>query len=135
MVEKIAIKQEPQSQPDEEVRRAYFLRIEELKGYAVEDEIKFNPASERDFWEFVESQPANRRASLVLSNAGNLKAVWKDADANHLSIQFLGNSQGEYIIFKRRENASKISRVVGIDSLEGILVQIASFDIVGLVSG
>ncbi len=135
MMNNSAIKQERNLQLNESIRRAYSLRIEELKGYAVEDEIEVNPASERDFWGFLESLPASRRASLVLSNVGNLKAVWKDADANQFSIQFLGDGQGEYIIFKRRQNASKISTVVGIDSLQGIQVQMVAFEIVDLVNG
>ena len=116
MIEKIAPRQDQSGGTPKAVREAYSLRIEELKGYAIEDEIEVNPASERDFWAFMESLPVSKRASLVLSNRGNLKAVWKDNASNHLGIQFLGKGQGEYVIFKRREKDSEISRVAGIDS-------------------
>ena len=135
MIEKIAPKQEPPSKTPDRVRNAYSLRIKELKGHAIDDDIEFNPASERDFWAFMESLPCSKRASLVLCDNGNLKAVWKNTGANHLGIQFLGNDQGEYVIFKRRQRASEISRVVGIDSLQGIKNQMTAFDLINLVNG
>ncbi len=134
MIEKIAPKPDPYSNSPDQVREAYSLRIEELKGYALEDEIEVIPASEQDFWAFVESLSSNKRASLVLCDNGNLKAVWKDTGANHLGIQFLGNERGEYVIFKRRQRASEISRVAGIDTLQGIKNQMTAFDIIDLVN-
>ena len=108
MIEETAATEERQVSAIERVREAYSLRIEKLKAYAQEDEIEVNEASQRDFWAFVESLSSNKRASLVLCDNGNLKAVWKDTGANHLGIQFLGNERGEYVIFKRRQRASEI---------------------------
>ncbi len=135
MIEKIAPRQDPPSEASDAVRQAYFLRIEELKGYATEDEIEVNLASEKDFWAFVESLHPSKRANLVLTNSGNLKAVWKNTGTGHLGIQFLGNNQGEYVIFKRRPAESETSRVVGIDSLRGIKSQMTAFGVIELVRG
>ena len=134
MIEETATTEERQISALERVREAYSLRIEKLKAYAQEDEIEVNEASQRDFWAFVESLSSNKRASLVLCDNGNLKAVWKDSTANHLGIQFLGNQRGEYVIFKRRQGASEISRVAGIDTLHGIKSQMTAFDIIELVN-
>ena len=91
MIEETATTEERQVSALERVREAYSLRIEELKAYAQEDEIEVNEASQRDFWDFVDSLSSNKRASLVLCDNGNLKAVWKRfTGANHLGIQFLG---------------------------------------------
>ena len=134
MIEETATTEERQVSALERVREAYSLRIEELKAYAQEDEIEVNEASQRDFWDFVDSLSSTKRASLVLCDNGNLKAVWRDSGANHLGIQFLGNKRGEYVIFKRRQRASEISRVAGIDTLQGIKNQMTAFDIIDLVN-
>ena len=134
MIEETATTEERQVSTLERVREAYSLRIEELKAYAQEDEIEVNEASQRDFWDFVDSLSSTKRARLVLCDNGNLKAVWRDSGANHLGIQFLGNKRGEYVIFKRRQRASEISRVAGIDTLQGIKNQMTAFDIIDLVN-
>ena len=134
MIEETATTEERQVSALERVREAYSLRIEELKAYAQEDEIEVNEASQRDFWDFVDSLSTTKRASLVLCDNGNLKAVWRDSGANHLGIQFLGNKRGEYVIFKRPQRASEISRVAGIDTLQGIKNLMTAFDIIDLVN-
>ncbi len=132
-IEKIARDQTQQANGLEALRTAYALRIEELKRYAAEDEIEVHPESEKDFWSFIESIHPGKQASLVLCNSGNLKAVWENTETDHLSIQFLGNNRGEYVIFKRRERETEIARVVGIDSLQGIRGQMTAFDVFELV--
>lgn len=117
----------------EEVRKAYSSRIEELKGYAVEDDIKVNPASERDFWHFIESSSFVKRASLVLCNNGDLKAIWKDAQIGHVGIQFLGNGQGDCMIFIGRGDFKFASRVAGWDSTADVIRLISAFGLSSLV--
>ena len=135
MIEETAATEERQVSALERVRNAYSLRIKELKGYALEDEIEVIPASEQDFWAFVDSLSSNKRPASCSATTGIMKAVWKDTGANHLGIQFLGNKRGEYVIFKRRQpRASEISRVAGIDTLQGIKNQMAAFDIIDLVN-
>ena len=117
------------------LKRAYRHRVTYLREEAAIENIDINHASERDFWSFADSHPFQKRASLVLCDNGNLKAVWKDAEASHLGIQFLGNGQGEYVIFKYRQGASEISRVAGIDTIPGINDQLSAFDLRTLVNG
>ncbi len=109
-------------------------RIEELKGYAELDGFTINIDSERDFWSFVMSIPASQKASLVLLDNGNLRAIWKDSAKNHVGIQFLGNGKVQYVIFKRRPGAADVSRVADIETLEGVKAKIRAFDLESLVN-
>ena len=116
-----------------EIRQTYRSRIAELREYGVEDGIIVNPASEKDFWSFVKSLSDARPGSLVLMDNGNLRAVWKGEQGSYLGLQFLGRRMVEYIIFKRRPRASKVSRVAGADTFDGIKRQIDAFELSALL--
>ena len=116
-----------------EVRQTYRNRIAELREYGLEDGVTVNPASEKDFWAFVKSLPAARPGSLVLMDNGNLRAVWKGEQGSHLGLQFLGRRMVEYVIFKRRPRASKVSRVAGADTFDGVKRQIDAFELSALL--
>lgn len=111
--------------------QAYAHRIDELREFASEDDecSDINEASKEDFWWFVESMPWAGEAELVLMDNGNLRAVWKGDDKTHIGLQFLGDKFGEYVIFKRRPHSKQVSRVAGIDTLEGLKKQVCAFDI------
>lgn len=113
------------------IRQAYAQRIEELCRFASEDEecSDISNASKEDFWWFVESMPWDSKAELTLMENGNLRAVWKGEDKTHIGLQFLGSRRGEYVIFKRRPGATQVSRVAGIDTLEGLKKQVRAFDV------
>ena len=93
----------------------------ETDGFAV------NKASETDFWSFIKSIPSARKAELVLMDNGNFRAVWKDKNGDHLGVRFLGERMAEYVIFKQRPSAGSVSRVAGIDTLEGVKTQLQAF--------
>lgn len=116
-----------------EIRQAYLRRIEELRGYGVDEGIVINRDSENDFKSFVDSLPTARKASLVLTDSGNLRAVWKDGDGSHLGLHFLGNRLIRYVIFRRRPNASSVSRAAGTDTFQGVKKRIAAGDLRALV--
>lgn len=116
-----------------EAYQTYRNRIAELREYGVEDGVIVNPASEKDFWSFVKSLPAARPGSLVLMDNGNLRAVWEGKGESHLALQFLGGRMIQYVIFKRRPRASKVSRVAGADTFDGIKRQIEAFELSALL--
>ena len=116
-----------------ETYQTYRNRIAELREYGVEDGVTINPVSEKDFWAFVKSLPAARPGSLVLMDNGNLRAVWKGEQGSHLGLQFLGRRMVEYVIFKRRPRASKVSQVAGADTFDGIKRQIDAFELSALL--
>ncbi len=124
-----ATQQSQQRKLTRRTRQAYRERIEELREYGEEDGVTISPASEKDFWAFVKSLPATRKGSLVLMDNGNLRAVWRGGKENHLGLQFLGGRMVEYVIFKRRSRAKKVSRVAGTDTFNGIKKQIEAFEL------
>lgn len=108
-------------------------RIEELRSYAAEDGEPFNEASERDLWVFLRSNPSVRKNALVLAPNGNLRAVWRRDAGAHLGAQFLGDGMLLYVIFKRRSDTDRISRVSGRDDFEGFKRQAEAFDLDSLL--
>ena len=112
----------------------YSARIDVLRSYGEFEEITVEAASERDFWYFVKSKSFTRKAQLVLMDSGNLRAVWKSPDGTHLGLQFLGRQRAEYVIFKCRPATSDVSRVAGVDTLDGVARQIDAFDLASLVN-
>ena len=111
------------------ITHAYHLRIETLRSDAEIEEFAVNDASEENFWSFIGSIPSARKAELVLMDNGNFRAVWKDKNGDHLGVQFLGEQMAEYVIFKYRTGARGVSRVAGIDTLEGVINQLHAFDL------
>ena len=114
---------------DSRTRKAYRSRIEELREYGEEDGVTISPASEKDFWAFVKSLPAARDGALFLMENGNFRLVWQGSDESHLGLQFLGDRIVEYVIFKRRKRARKVSRVAGADTFDGVRRQIEGFEL------
>ena len=111
----------------------YRARIEELRESAQLEDIPWNKDSETDFWAFAVTNSHWRKGLLGLVNNGNLRATWKKDDGAHLALQFLGDRSAEFVIFKRRPGSRRISRVAGVDTVQGVLQQISAFDLARLV--
>ncbi len=111
----------------QQIHLAYQARIEALHGYAIPEGFTIKEISKEDFWSFLRSTFYTRKAALFLMDNGNLRAVWQDDTENHIGLQFLGNQLVEYVIFKRRSVTRDVSRVAGIDMLDGIKMQIRAF--------
>ena len=109
----------------------YGARIEELREDAQLEDIPWD--SEKDFRAFAVTNSHWRKGLLGLVNNGNLRATWKKDDGAHLALQFLGDSSAEFVIFKRRPGSRRISRVAGVDTVQGALQQISAFDLARLV--
>lgn len=109
--------------------QAYKARIEVLRADAAQDGYGLNAASERDFWHFIHSEPFIRKGNLVLMDNGNLRAMWKGEGGSHIGLQFLGGRTVQYVIFTRRAAAGAASRVAGRDSIDGVRLQLESFDL------
>ena len=117
-----------------DVRRRYWKRIQDLRISGAEDGLVINPASEKDFCSFVGVLSPTVRGSLVLNDDGNLRAAW-DRGKDRLALEFLGDRQAEYVVFKHRLGARRVSRVSGVDTFDGIRRQIAAFELKHLVYG
>ena len=112
----------------------YWARIDELIGFGQQEGIELNRASELDFWSYMTTMRHTRAAGVVLTDDGNLRAVWKDGSESRLAIEFLGKRQAEYVIFLRRRKGATVSRVAGMNTFEGIRAQIRAFDLGFLVN-
>ncbi len=114
---------------------AYLQRIAELKKDAVADGIAMNPSSEREFRTFLGTRGFFRKGALFLLDNGNLRAIWKNEQGDHIGLQFLGNGAIQYVMFTHRNpRAKNVSRVAGRDTLDGVRRQILALDLADLLS-
>ncbi len=90
-------------------------------------------ASEMDFRRFVFAYPDLRKGSLVLTDNGNIRAIWKGSRGSYLGLQFLGDGIVQYVMFNQRENEKEVSRALGRDAIQGVLRQIKAFGLVALL--
>ena len=109
------------------VQQAYRNRIETLRSEAEFDGFRINEGSEKDFWIFINLHPFVQKGLLAAVDNGNLRAVWKGEHGTHIGLQFQGNRNVQYVIFKRRTPGGEISRVAGYDTIDGIKRQIHAF--------
>ena len=107
----------------------YKERLWALHNFATGDGYSLNQGSVDDFWLFVRTEYDIRKANVVLIDNGNLRMMWKDRQDSQLGLQFLGNNEIQYVIFKQRHNARHVSRVAGRDTFEGVKRQIEAFDL------
>jgi hypothetical protein len=114
-------------------QQSYKVRIEALRADAAQDGYGLNAVSERDFWQFIRSEPFVLKGNLVLMDNGNLRSVWKGEHGTHIGLQFLGGRMVQYVIFKRRGAAAAVSRVAGRDTFDGVKRQIQAFDLRPLI--
>ncbi len=112
--------------------QAYSARVKKLRDFASQDGVSLNPASEFDFWRFLEMKPHWRKGNLVLIDNGNLRAVWKNGKGTYLGLQFLGDGMLQFVISKQREATQPVSRVAGRDTFEGLRQQIDVFELASL---
>lgn len=119
--------------PERSKSQAYSARVDELRHIASQDGYHLEPASESDFWRFVNSAPRWRKGGLVLMDNGNLRAVWKDGRGNRLGLQFIGSGMVQHVIFRQRDATLPVSRVAGRDTLDGICRQVEAFDLGSLL--
>ena len=115
-------------------RRQYLDRIKYLRYEAEQDGFSLNPASERNFWRFVESVGQTRKAYLFLLDNGNLRAVWKDENDDQVGLQFRDDGMVHYVIFARSKPEEEITHAYGRVSIDtAITRQIEGFDLRPLV--
>lgn len=91
-----------------------------LKGAAEDEGIVFNDTSEQDFWEFMRSIPHTLKADIVVTDSGNLRAVWRADEVMHVGLQFLGGRRIEYVMWTRRTGSANISPQAGRATFEDV---------------
>jgi hypothetical protein len=126
--------EKPRTPPDksqitELSKRVQFLRVE-----AEIDRVPFSDASLSDFQAFMrEIRPV--RPSLFLNDNGNLRALWKNNRREQIGLQFLGDGNVQFVIFKERKGTLGMARLAGIDAKDKILAHIKASGVEGLLFG
>lgn len=82
------------------IKESYERRIDDLRGAAEDEGFSVASESETDFWELIDSLSPRIKATLVLSDGGNVIATWEDSKGNYFEIKFLGDNNVEYMVFK-----------------------------------
>ena len=109
-------------------------RIEELRVLGLEENVIMNSRSEFDFWLFAIENPNICVREIVLVENGNLRVSWRNSTDSFMGLQFLGEGEVQFVIFKRRNGSQFRAEVSGEDHFTGILKQIELFDLHSLVS-
>ena len=108
---------------------AYDNRISVLEEQAYAEGYFLNSGSKEALQVFFGNNPLIRLSHLALLENGNLRAVWKGADASHIGLQFLNNGLIQYVLFKRRRANLPVSRACGRDTPRSILKQVSAFQL------
>lgn len=102
----------------------YLKRIEWLRNDGLCYDITLNESSVRDFLSFIDAASYSLRASLVLHDNGNIRALWKLSDEDRIGVQFRGDGNASFVIFKRPASGGATSRSYGVDTLDGVRARI-----------
>jgi hypothetical protein len=118
----------PRSATMELSKRVQFLKVE-----AEIDRVPFSESSLADFRSFIRDIGLGARPSLFLNDNGNLRALWKNDRREQIGLQFLGDGNIQFVIFKQRKGALQMARVAGIDAKDRILGHIKASGAEGLL--
>ena len=78
----------------------YATRIEDLRRMGDADGIELRQLSLFDFACFIRDGQPVPKASLVLTDSGNVRAIWKGAGGRQIGIQFRGGGRGSYVLLE-----------------------------------
>lgn len=106
------------------IEKKYQARIDHLQAIAEDEDIFFSSESCRDFWLFIRSYCPSPQAGLILTDEGNLVAIWRDADGSTVEVEFLGDEQCKLIVFKDPKNPLRVLPEITNDTLVSIGQQI-----------
>ena len=93
----------------------YEARIDALRSMGASDGIDLRQVSLLDFARFIQDEPPVPQASLILTESGNVRAVWRGAGGRQIGVQFLGGGTGSYVVLEpeasRRESPAPYGRL------------------------
>lgn len=118
-------------------RHIYESRIDELRGFAEDDEDigEINEASVSDFWSFMERTGFSRQSRLALLDNGNMRAVWREKGGHNVGLEFQGNQSALYVIFKRYSDGRPTARLADIGSFDDVVGKLEDLDLLTFVNG
>ena len=95
-------------------------RLRELRIDAELNEEKFSEVSANDLRQFLKEIGAISRPAIFLLDNGNVRAVWRNEQNEQIALQFLGNTQVQFVIFFRRPQSTELFRQYGTDIMSAI---------------
>ena len=98
----------------------YRSRIAALHEMAEDEGITVGKAPIEEFWKLIPTLTPTNKAQLVLSQKGDLAAIWKDGDGNYAHIKFLGTGNVRYVIITAPLHDSSGESVVGDCSIQDV---------------
>ena len=110
----------------------YQQRIDQLKEIADDEDIPFSGDSVQDFWIFIKKYRPSPQAGLILTDDGNLVAIWREATGGNVEVEFLGDKQCKLIVFKDPNNPLRVLPEISTDTLASIGQQIGELSFLQL---
>jgi hypothetical protein len=129
------VEEKPVARPDRSEITELFERVQFLRVQAVIDRVPFSDSSLADFQDFMREISPRRRPSLFLNDNGNLRALWKNDRREQVGLQFLGEGDIQFVIFKERKGTLRMARIAGIDARDKILAHMKASGAEGLLFG
>ena len=78
--------------------------------------------------------PKPHRPTIVLTDAGNLAAIWESGRDRHIALQFLGPDLVQYTLLARRPGAKTRSNTSGRDTPAGVVQHITAMGLLDLLT-
>ena len=78
----------------------YHRRIAQLTVYAADEDITVSNQSCRDFWTFIRKYCTSPQAALILTDSGNIVAIWRATHGSVIEVEFHGHSHCQVTTFK-----------------------------------
>lgn len=102
-------------------------RMKELAVAADEEGIRVSQGSRSDLFRFLSTHPGAGTPALFLLDNGNYRAMWWNGRDEQIGLQFRGNGEIQYVIFRR--SGDDWRRSSGRDTFRGIESLIDAFNL------
>ena len=90
-------------------------RIDWLKEAAGDEGIEWIAASETSLLAFLNLMPLATKPAIVLSDTGELRAMWDNRREEQVGLRFKATGDVQYVLFRKQAN-DHLARSSGIDS-------------------
>lgn len=107
----------------------YEDRVNELRGLGADDEIELRQLSLLDFATFIRTGNPCPKASLVLTESGNIRAIWRGDENRQIGIQFYGSGMGSFSILSRELPSERDPAPYGEKTLADLKDLLAEFNL------
>ena len=107
----------------------YDERLSFLEKEGKLDGVQLNPESMSGFMEFVKQCMPTISSGLVLTDNGNLRAVWNSDGESFVGLQFLNHQLIEYILFSQTAPSLPVSRSFGQARIDSVMNQIKALEL------